>query len=224
MEGIEAAPSRELPTRVKPRLRGVSHAVGFSLTPLVAIVLTELAPSPRALKVALVYSICLAGLLGVSATYHCLTWSRRALLWFRRIDHAMIFLFIAATATPLAETLSGNARALLLTAAWGGAAVGVMRALFWPRAPRLIQVGLYLLVGWAVVPFMGALYHALGLERVLLIIAGGLLYSIGAVIYGRRWPDPIPHVFGFHEIFHLCTLAAAGMHLYVVAGIISQLS
>lgn len=219
MNAIEAAPRR-----VKPRLRGVSHAVAFALTPLVAIVLTALAPSGRAMAVALTYSVSLAALLGVSAFYHCLTWDAQTLLLFRRLDHATIFVFIAGTATPLAESLEGNARVLLLACAWGGAALGIARAVLWPRAPRLIQVGLYLVVGWAVVPFMGDLYRALGPDKLALIVGGGLLYSVGAVIYGRRWPDPIPHVFGFHEIFHLFTLAAATLHLFVVAGIVSQLS
>jgi hemolysin III len=221
MEAIEAAVPAK---RVKPRYRGVSHAVGAGLTPPVAIVLASLANSPRALTVALVYSVSLAALFGVSAVYHCFHWQPRMYLLFRRLDHANIFLFIAATATPLAESLPPHPRALLLTAVWGGAVVGAMRAVFWPRAPRLIQVGLYLVVGWAVVPFLFPLYHALGGYLVGLVVAGGLLYSVGAVIYARRRPDPIPHVFGFHEIFHLFTLAAAAVHLVVVAQIVARLA
>lgn len=220
MDGPEAA----APRRVKPRLRGVSHAVGFSLTPLVALFLLSMAPSGRALWVALVYTLTLSALLGVSAFYHCLCWDPATLLFFRRLDHATIFVFIAGTATPLAESLSGSARSLLLVLAWGGAGVGVARALLWPRAPRVIQVGLYLVLGWCVVPFLGALHQALGSGKLLLILGGGLLYSVGAVIYGRRWPDPIPRVFGFHEIFHLCTLAAAALHLVVVADIVARLA
>lgn len=210
--------------RVKPRLRGVSHAVAFALTPIVAIVLTALAPSGRAMAVALTYSISLAALFGVSAFYHCFTWDPRTLLLFRRLDHATIFVFIAGTATPLAESLEGSTRTLLLALAWGGAALGIARAVLWPRAPRIIQVGLYLVVGWVVVPFLGDLYRALGSDKLELIVGGGLLYSAGAVIYGRRWPDPIPHVFGFHEIFHLFTLAAAALHLWVVAAVVRQLA
>lgn len=212
------------PRRIKPRLRGMSHAVGFSLTPLVAIVLCAQAPSARALWVAATYSLSLAALLGVSAFYHCLRWPPATLLLFRRLDHAIIFVFIAGTATPFAEALPGHARTLLLALAWGGALVGVARALFWPRAPRLIQVGLYVLIGWIVVPFLGDLGAALGAENVRLILAGGLLYTVGAVIYGRRWPDPAPRVFGFHEIFHLCTLAAAALHLVVIIDIVQRLT
>lgn len=219
MDAVQAAPRR-----VKPRLRGVSHAVGFALTPLVAISLTALAQSERALWVAMIYSVSLAALLGVSAFYHCLTWDPPALLFFRRLDHATIFVFIAGTATPLAESLPPGPRGLLLAIAWGGAALGVLRAVFWPRAPRLIQVGLYLLVGWGVVPFLWQLQQVLGGGKLLLIVGGGLLYSVGAVVYGRRWPDPIPRVFGFHEIFHLCTLAAAALHLAVVASIVGRLA
>jgi hemolysin III len=218
MDATEVAPRR-----IKPRLRGVSHAVGFSLTPLVAIALLSQAPSARAFWVAATYTFALAALRGVSAFYHCLRWPPATLLFFRRLDHAIIFVFIAGTATPFAEALSGHARTLLLALAWGGAALGVARALFWPRAPRLIQVGLYVLIGWTVVPFLGDLGAALGGGNVRLILGGGLLYTAGALIYGRRWPDPSPRVFGFHEIFHLCTLAAAALHLAVIVDVVQHL-
>ena len=209
--------------RVKPRLRGIFHAAAFALTPVVAFALISEAPSGRALAVALTYAVSLSALFGVSALYHCPMWGPRQLRILRSLDHATIFIFIAATYTPFAETLSGPGRGVILAIAWGGAAVGITRAIFWPRAPRVISVGLYLVLGWAAVPFMGALAAALGSERIVLIVAGGLLYSLGAIVYGRRWPDPAPRVFGFHEIFHLFTLAATALHLVVVASIIAQL-
>ena len=216
--------SEALPGRVKPRLRGMSHAAAFALTPFVAVTLLELAHSQRGLLVAMVYGFSLAALFGVSALYHCPMWGAPALRMLRRMDHATIFLFIAATYTPIAELLEGRARGWLLAIAWGGAAIGVTRAILWPRAPRVLAVGLYLALGWAAVPFVGAIAPALGPWRLALIAVGGLLYSLGALIYARRWPDPIPRVFGFHEVFHLFTLVAAALHLVVVASIIAQLA
>ncbi len=210
--------------RTKPLLRGVSHeiAAGVSLAGLVALVL--LAPGPRARVGALVYGVSLVALFSVSALYHRPNWSPRARLWMRRLDHSAIFLLIAGTFTPLCLLL-GDARAhAMLAVVWAGAGLGVLRALFWPKAPRGLATALYLLLGWAAVPLVPAMYRQLGAGSLALLAAGGLLYSVGAVIYATRRPDPFPRVFGYHEIFHALVIAAAGLHFAVAAGAVRALA
>ncbi len=210
--------------RTKPLLRGVSHeiAAGIALAGLVALVL--LAPGPRARTGALVYGLSLVALFSVSALYHRPTWGPRARLWMRRLDHSAIFLLIAGTFTPL-SLLLGDARArTMLVVVWAGAGLGVLRALLWPKAPRAVATALYLLLGWAVVPLVPAMYRALGAGSLALLAAGGLLYSVGAVIYATRRPDPFPRVFGYHEVFHALVVAAAGLHFAVAAGAVRALA
>ena len=212
-----AAPGTPAPPS-KPLLRGVSHeiAAAASLAGLVALIL--LAPGPRARVGAVVYGFSLLGLFTVSALYHRPTWGPRAYLWMRRLDHSAIFLLIAGTFTPIC-LLIGNAQAhTLLAVVWAGAGLGILRALIWPRAPRALATGLYLLLGWAAVPLVPAMYRALGAGPFLLLAAGGMLYSVGAVIYATRRPDPFPRVFGYHEVFHALVIAAAGLHFAVAAG------
>jgi len=210
--------------RTKPLLRGVSHeiAAGVALAGLVALVL--LAPGPRARVGALVYGLSLVALFSVSALYHRPTWSPRALLWMRRLDHSAIFLLIAGTFTPLCLLLGDSRAHTMLAVVWAGAGLGVLRALVWPRAPRLVATALYLVLGWAATPLVPAMYRALGAGSLALLAAGGLLYSAGAVIYATRRPDPFPKVFGYHEIFHALVVAAAGLHFAVAAGAVRALA
>jgi len=213
-----------LPTRTKPLLRGVSHeiAAGVALAGLVALV--WLAPGPRARTAALVYGMSLVALFSVSALYHRPMWGPRARLWMRRLDHSAIFLLIAGTFTPLCLLL-GDARAhTMLAVVWAGAGVGILRALLWPKAPRALATALYLLLGWAAVPLVPAMYRELGPGPLALLAAGGLLYSVGAVIYATRRPDPFPRVFGYHEIFHALVVVAAGLQFAVVAGAVRALA
>jgi len=218
MAGRPASP------RSKPLLRGVSHeiAAGVALAGLVALVL--LAPGPRARAAALVYGGSLVALFSVSALYHRPDWSPRALLWMRRLDHSAIFLLIAGTFTPLCLLLGDAFARTMLAVVWAGAGAGILRALLWPRAPRAVATSLYVLLGWAAVPLAPAMYRALGPGSMALLAGGGLLYSVGAVIYATRWPDPFPRVFGFHEIFHALVIAAAGLHYAVAAGAVRALA
>jgi hemolysin III len=212
------------PMRPKPLLRGVSHeiAAGVALAGLVALVL--LAPGPRARTAALVYGFSLVGLFSVSALYHRPAWGPRARLWMRRLDHSAIFLLIAGTFTPLCLVL-GDARAYtMLAVVWTGAGIGILRALLWPRAPRWVATALYLLLGWAAVPLVPAMYRALGPVSLALLAGGGALYTVGAVIYATRRPDPFPRVFGYHEVFHALVVAAAGLHFAVAAGAVRALA
>ena len=211
------------PPRTRPLLRGVSHeiAAGVALAGLVALVL--LAPGPRARTAALVYGFSLVALFSVSALYHRPAWSPRALLWMRRLDHSAIFLLIAGTFTPMCLLLGDAFARTMLAVVWAGAGLGILRALLWPRAPRGVATALYLLLGWAAVPLAPAMYRALGPGSMALLAAGGLLYSVGAVIYATRRPDPFPRVFGYHEVFHALVIAAAGLHYAVAAGAVRAL-
>jgi len=212
------------PRRTRPLLRGVSHeiAAGIALAGLVALVL--LAPGPRARTAALVYGFSLVALFSVSALYHRPAWSPRALLWMRRLDHSAIFLLIAGTFTPMCLLLGDAFARTMLAVVWAGAGLGILRALLWPRAPRGVATALYLLLGWAAVPLAPAMYRALGPGSMALLAAGGLLYSVGAVIYATRRPDPFPRVFGYHEVFHALVIAAAGLHYAVAAGAVRALA
>lgn len=211
------------PPRQKPLLRGVSHqiAAGVALAGFVALVL--IAPGPRARVGALVYGLSLVGLFSVSALYHRPTWSPRARLWMRRLDHSAIFLLIAGTFTPICLLVGDRRAHVMLAVVWIGAGLGVLRALLWPRAPRALATGLYLMLGWAAVPLVPAMYRAIGPVSLGLLAGGGLLYSIGAVIYATRRPDPFPRVFGYHEVFHALVVAAAGLHFAVAAGAVRAL-
>lgn len=210
--------------RQKPLLRGVSHqiAAGVALAGLVALVLV--APGPRARVGALVYGSSLVGLFSVSALYHRPTWGPRARLWMRRLDHSAIFLLIAGTFTPICLLVGDRRAHTMLVVVWVGAGLGILRALLWPRAPRALATGLYLMLGWAAVPLVPAMYRAIGPVSLGLLAAGGLLYSVGAVIYATRRPDPFPRVFGYHEIFHALVVAAAGLHFAVAAGAVRALA
>jgi hemolysin III len=210
--------------RPKPLLRGVSHeiAAGVALAGLVS--LAFLAPGPRARLAGLVYGGSLVALFAVSALYHRPTWAPRARLWMRRLDHSAIFLLIAGTFTPLCLLLGDGRARTLLAVVWVGAGLGILRALLWPRAPRAVATVLYVLLGWAAVPLVPAMWRTLGPVSLLLLATGGLLYTVGAVIYAARRPDPFPRVFGYHEVFHLLVIAAAGLHFAVAAGAVRALA
>ena len=128
----------------------------------------------------------------------------------RRLDHSMIFVFIAGTYTPFATLAMPRATGhVVLTVVWGGALAGIAVTLFWPSAPRWVGVTLYLLLGWVAVWYGGTIVHEVGVAAATLLASGGALYSIGAVFYGLRWPNPWPTTFGYHELFHACTAVAA---------------
>ena len=200
----------------KPVLRGWLHA---GMTPLVAIggVLLVLFSTTIAGRIgAAVWLVGSLVLFGTSALYHRGTWSAPALARLRRLDHANIFTFIAATYTPLALVLLTDPWPLL-GIVWGTAVAGITVTLTWPNRPRWLDVVLYLLLGWAGLGWLGAFWTTGGPAVVLLILLGGLCYSVGAVVYALKRPDPSPTWFGFHEIFHACTIAAALCHFAAIA-------
>ncbi|MCX5741741.1 MAG: hemolysin III family protein [Proteobacteria bacterium] len=169
-----------------------------------------------------VYAVFLAALFGVSATLHRADWSPRVWAWLRRADHATIFVFIAGTYTPFSLLgLGGTTGTKLLVLAWTVCGVGVLRAVAWPHAPRAITAACFVAAGWVAVAYMPELRAAIDAGSFALIIGGGALFTLGAVIYLVRWPDPSPLVFGYHEIFHLLTIVGCGAHFVAVVRLVS---
>jgi hemolysin III len=194
---------------VKPKLRGWLHAGMAPLATAGGIVLVALAPDASSRAAAAIYLAASLLLFGTSAIYHRFTWGPRGDAILRRMDHANIYLFIAATYTPIAVLmLSPRSAATLLAIIWSAALAGLLFRLFWLSAPRWLYTALYLAMGWAALFWLPQILANGGVAVFTLIIAGGLLYTIGAIVYARKSPDPSPTWFGFHEIFHACTILA----------------
>ena len=207
------------PELLVPRLRGVSHAVAFVVSVAAASVVIVLAPAGRAQVAVAVYGAGLIALFGGSALYHRWPGPTRFKPLLRRIDHSTIFVFIAASYTPLAlGILHGPLVWVLLAVAWIGAAAGVTFSLGWIEAPRPVIAGSYLALGWVAVIAMPQLLGELAPVALILLVTGGLLYTAGAIVYALRRPDPWPKTFGFHEIFHALVIAAAAAHYLAVIG------
>ena len=218
---MEIATNPAEPTRVKPRLRGLSHEIAFYFAVAACIALVIAAPAGLPTTAALVYGLSVATLFGTSALYHRPTGSPGVRIWLRRADHSAIFLLIAGSYTPMClVALPPEAGHRLLALVWGGAGIGILRALFWPNAPRWLTASTYILLGWAVVVEWHTLGDTLGMARVALIGVGGLMYSGGAVVYARKSPDPVPEVFGYHEIFHALVVAAALCHYAALGNLV----
>jgi len=204
---------------VKPRFRGVSHEWAFFLSIGLGIALLTIADSTLKLVAVAVYSISLCGLFGTSALYHRINWrNSKARMLMRRLDHSMIFLLIAGTVTPFALlTMSGTWSTAILIAVWTGAAVGIVIELIWTTSPKWVSALIYVAVGWIGAMAFPHIIGTAGLWAGILIAAGGLLYTAGAVIYATGRPDPNPALFGYHEIFHLFVIGAAGLHFAAIA-------
>ena len=205
---------------VKPRLRGWIHAGTFPLALVAGVVLVSLAPSGTPRLGAAVFATTGALLFGTSALYHRGSWSPRVQGVLKRLDHSNIFLIIAGTYTPFALLLlpPDQSRTLLLTV-WLGAVGGVLFRVFWVHAPRWLYTPIYVALGWVAVFYFGPLLQHGGVAVVTLIAVGGLLYTLGAVVYGTRRPNPSPQWFGFHEVFHVLTVAAFAVH-YLAASLV----
>jgi len=206
----------------RPRLRGVIHHYAFFCSLLAGGCLVALAPTPRALVGAGVYAASLSALLGTSALYHRVTWSAPARRWMGRLDHSMISVLIAGTYTPFGMlALSGTRSEALLLPIWIAACAGIALHLFWYDAPKWLSALTYVAIGWLGVLAMPGLVEQLGWTPVLFLIAGGILYSGGALVYALRRPNPVPHVFGYHEVFHSLVVVAALAHYVAVAMVFS---
>jgi hemolysin III len=203
----------------KPRLRGVSHEWAFFISLIAGGALIAAAPSGHARIAMAIYAFSLSGLLGTSALYHRVNWRRPEIRkWMRRLDHSMIFLLIAGTVTPFALlVMSGPLADALLIAVWAGAVAGIVVELIWVDAPKWVSTIVYLAVGWIGLLGFPAIVVDAGIGAGILIAAGGVFYTTGAIVYARQRPDPNPAVFGYHEIFHVLVLAAAAAHFAAIA-------
>ena len=196
----------------KPTWRGWIHAATFPITIAAGIVLIVLAHGTVAKWASAVFMLCSMILFGISALYHRFNWKPKTKQVFRRLDHANIFLLIAGTYTPIALlALPQSKGIILLIAVWSGALLGIGFRVFWIGAPRWLYVALYVLLGWAAVMYVIDIAHA-NIAAMVLVIVGGLMYTVGAVVYGMKRPNPVPGVFGFHEIFHSLTVLAFLCH------------
>jgi hemolysin III len=202
---------------LRPRLRGVFHQYAFFVSLVLGASLVAIADGGRR-AAAGVFAAALATMFGVSALYHRITWKPRARRWMRRLDHAAIYLLIAGTYTPFALIAMDRAwRWTILPLVWGGALVAIALKLAWTEAPKSLSVAIGLGLGWVGIVALPELWSHTGPSGVVLLGIGGVLYTAGALVYARQRPDPVPMVFGYHEVFHAFVVAAAACQYAAVA-------
>jgi len=202
-------------------MRGWLHFWSFYASLATGATLVSIAAATVSWTAALatfVYGLTIVGLFGVSALYHRHNWlSVRSRTVMKRLDHSMIFVFIAGTYTPFAVlALPGAGGRIVLAVVWGGALLGVALKMAWPHAPRWLGVPIYIALGWVAVFVLPDLLHHAGIASLVLLLVGGALYTAGAVFYATKWPDPWPKVFGYHEFFHAATVLAALCHYVAI--------
>lgn len=205
---------------IKPKLRGVLHEIAFFVSLITGPLLVLIARAGSHLA-AVVYSLAMTALFGFSALYHRPTWRPAVRRWLGRVDHTMIVVFTAATFTPIALAIGTPWSRTVLIIAWGGALVAICLQLIPVSVPKPVAVIPYLALGWLGVTLFPESWSRLGMAPPLLLFLGGALYTVGAVIYARRRPDPKPAVFGYHEVFHAFVVAAAYLHYGAVAASIA---
>lgn len=211
----------DAPAQHKPLLRGWSHVVAAVIAAALCGVMIGLAPGPWARAAMVVYAVGLIAMFTVSSLYHRGRWTPRAHHVMARLDHSTIFLAIAGTYTPVALFgIEGWASPTVLALVWAGAVVGI--SLVWApvSVPRWLFTSIYAVVGWVAILALPQLVRSLGVLGFSLVLGGGVCYTVGAVVYGTRRPDPWPRVFGFHEVFHAFTVVAAALHLAAVGFVV----
>lgn len=213
--------AENLPEPGKPLLRGWLHLGAAPLALIAGMALVVFAPTLEGRVSAAIFTLTAVLLFGTSAVYHRGNWSPKTRAVLRRMDHANIFLIIAGTYTPLTVLLlEGTQRTVVLCLVWGGAILGVIFRVLWVGAPRWLYTPLYVALGWVAVGYVKPFYEAGGLLVVILVAAGGLCYTVGAIIYGTKWPRGSERYFGFHEIFHALTIAGFVCHFIACAIVI----
>jgi hemolysin III len=217
---LSLQPHGRLSELVKPRMRGWLHAYAAVISLVTGVTLITVAAilgSHNAGWSTGVYGATVSLLFGTSALYHRRGWSAQAHQLMKRLDHSMIFVFIAGTYTPFAAlTLPRTSSIAVLVVVWTGAAFGVILQTSWPDAPRWLSVPLYGALGWVAVFVIPELLHNYGVAAFVLVAAGGVVYTIGALAYAFKRPNPFPGTFGYHEVFHACTLVAATFHYIAI--------
>lgn len=198
---------------IKPKLRGVLHMINTPIALIGGLLLLILADDPLVRVGCAIWTLTAVLLFGHSAVYHRGRWSEKVEAVLRRVDHSNIAVFIAGTYTPLAlALLEDTSRVVLLSVIWGCALAEVLFRTFWLRAPRWLYVALYIAMGWVALFWLPSFWLSGGPAVVILLFAGGVCYTLGAVVYARKRPNPSPKWFGFHEIFHAGTILGAICH------------
>jgi hemolysin III len=196
--------------------RGWSHGIALMAAVILCPVLISVSPNARLLSS--LYSLAVIGLFGISSCYHGFSWNASAHDIMRRIDHSMIFITIAATYTPISWLLLPRSAAItVLIAVWVGAAIGVLIMIFWPKAPQIILVPVFLIVGWSALLVIDDFFVSMSTTGFIFLLLGGAFHTIGAIVYGIKRPNPWPNSFGFHEIFHFCVICGVASHYGVIA-------
>ncbi|HEY4977161.1 MAG TPA: hemolysin III family protein [Gaiellaceae bacterium] len=204
--------------KVKPRLRGVFHQWAFFLAIPLGVALVLAADTTRARVAAGVFALSVVTMFGASALYHIPDWSPGRRAWLRRLDHAGIYCLIAGSYTPVGLlVLHGAWQTVVLAIVWSGCATAIFIRLFWVTAPKWLSAVVAILLGWVGVVALPKIVTGAGWTCMFLILGGGILYSVGAVVYATRRPDPNPAVFGYHEVFHLLTVLAVGLQYAAIA-------
>ena len=203
----------------RPRLRGVAHEYAFFASVIAGLLLVLTAPTALARFAAIVFASSVSAMFGVSAVYHRITWRPRPRRWLARADHATIYLLIAGTYTPFALlSLHSAWRVAVLAVVWSGALIATVVKVAWVSAPKVLAAVTALVLGWVGVVALPQLVDEVGVGGMTLLLAGGVLYTAGAVVYALRRPNPVPRVFGYHEVFHALVVAAVACH-YVSVGV-----
>ena len=207
---------------LKPSLRGVFHQYAFFVAIVAGAVLVAVSDSAQELVATWIYAVALAAMFGVSALYHRVNWrSTRVRTWMRRLDHSTILLLIAGTYTPFALlAFDGRVGDVILVVVWCGAAAGLVLNLAWVDAPKWLTALVFIALGWVGVVAVPELLD-LGVAPLVLVVVGGGLYTLGAVTYALRRPNPVPGTFGYHEIFHVLVIAAAAVHFIAIAAFVA---
>ncbi|HEY7659210.1 MAG TPA: hemolysin III family protein [Actinomycetota bacterium] len=207
----------------RPRLRGRIHQVAFFVSIPAGVALVLLASGPVATIVAAIYAVSLSALFASSAAYHLGRWSEPARRWMKSLDHSLIFVLIAASYTPVCVlVLHGPWEAVLLSIAWSGAVVGITLKLAKPDGLRVPGAVLYITLGWLALVALPRLIREMTTAEVVLMVAGGVLYTIGAIILATRRPDPRPSTFGYHEVWHSFMVAAAACHYVLIVLVLTR--
>jgi hemolysin III len=202
----------------RPRFRGVSHRIAFFLTlPLAAVLALEVDTAAGRVA-AIAFGASVAAMFGASALYHTVTWPDAKRRWLRRLDHAGIYALIAGTYTPVGLlVLNGNWRLAVLGIVWIGAATAIALKFLWVDSPKWLSAAIGVALGWVAVVVFPQILDRVGLAGSLLVLAGGLAYTAGAVVYALRRPDPSPAVFGYHEVFHALVIVAVACQYSAIA-------
>lgn len=198
---------------MKPLARGYLHLTAFFIALCACTILIIYSNGAYAIIASVIYSISLIGQYGVSALYHTRMWSRQKYLLLRRIDHAAIFVLIAGTATPICLLKLQNSSGLqLLSILWLVATIGMFMTTIWTHVPKWTRALLYVAMGWIGILYFPEIKSSLNTTNIQLLVIGGVTYTLGAMIYAFKWPDPFPSVFGYHEVFHVLVVLASGLH------------